>query len=138
LTFWNYLIHTEQRKESFMADVVLAKLDSEEQEYRMAPPFGILYLADALEKAGFSVRLIHEAGTEADIQALVQLVSAERPLLVGFSTLTGPPLLPTARASRAIKETQSVPVVWGGLHPTMLPRHTVVNDFIDIAVVGEG
>ena len=55
-----------------MADVILAKLDSEEKEYRMAPPFGILYLADALEKAGFSVRLVHEVGTEADIQAVAE------------------------------------------------------------------
>jgi anaerobic magnesium-protoporphyrin IX monomethyl ester cyclase len=121
-----------------MADVILAKLDNEEKEYRTAPPFGILYLADALEKAGFDVRLVHELGTEADIQALVKLVSAEKPLLVGFSTLTGPPLLPTAQASRAIKETYPVPVVWGGLHPTMLPQQTLMNDFIDIVVIGEG
>jgi anaerobic magnesium-protoporphyrin IX monomethyl ester cyclase len=121
-----------------MADVMLAKLDSEKKEYSMAPPFGILYLADALEKAGFSVRLIHELGTEADIQALVELVSVEKPLLVGFSTLTGPSLLPTAQASKAIKETQPVPVVWGGLHPTMLPQQTLMNDFIDIVAIGEG
>jgi len=121
-----------------MTDVILTKLDSEEKEYRMAPPFGILYLADALEKAGFSVRLVHELGTEADIQAVVELVSIEKPLFVGFSTLTGPPLLPTMRASKAIKETQPVPVVWGGLHPTMLPQQTLMNDFVDIVAIGEG
>jgi radical SAM superfamily enzyme YgiQ (UPF0313 family) len=121
-----------------MADVILAKLDNEEEEYRMAPPFGILYLADALEKAGFSVQLVHELGTEADIQALVQLVSAEKPLFVGFSTLTGASLLPTAQASKAIKETAAIPVVWGGLHPTMLPEQTLMKEFIDIVVIGEG
>jgi len=121
-----------------MVDVILAKLDSEEKEYRMAPPFGILYLAGALEKAGYSVRLFHEVGTEADIETLVELVSTEKPLLVGFSTLTGPPLLPTMQASKAIKNTLPVPVVWGGLHPTMLPRQTLMNDFIDIAAIGEG
>jgi len=121
-----------------MADVILAKLDGEEKEYRMAPPFGILYLADSLEKAGFTVRLVHEMGTETNIRSLVELVSAEKPLFVGFSTLTGPPLLPTMQASRAIKETMPVPVVWGGLHPTMLPEQTLLNDFIDIVGIGEG
>jgi anaerobic magnesium-protoporphyrin IX monomethyl ester cyclase len=121
-----------------MTDVILVKLDSEEREYRMAPPFGILYLADALEKAGFTVRLVHEIGTDADIQALVELVSIERPLFVGFSTLTGPPIVPTMRASMAIKEVLPVLVVWGGLHPTMLPEQTLMNDYIDLVVVGEG
>jgi radical SAM superfamily enzyme YgiQ (UPF0313 family) len=121
-----------------MVDVILAKLDSEEKEYQMAPPFGILYLADALERAGVSVWLTHELGTEADIQVLVDRVVQEKPLLVGFSTLTGPSLLPTARASKAIKDRQPVPVVWGGLHPTMLPQQTLMNDFVDIVAIGEG
>jgi anaerobic magnesium-protoporphyrin IX monomethyl ester cyclase len=121
-----------------MADVVLVKLDGEEKEYRIAPPFGILYLADALEKAGFSVRLIHELGTEADIQTVAEVVTRERPLFVGFSTMTGPSLLPTAQASKAVKETQPVLVVWGGLHPTMLPQQTLMNDFVDIVAIGEG
>jgi radical SAM superfamily enzyme YgiQ (UPF0313 family) len=131
-------LNEEIRRKKYMADVILAKLDSEEKEYRMAPPFGILYLADALEKAGFEVQLIHELGTEADIQALLELVSREEPLFVGFSTLTGPPLLPTMHASKAIKDICPVPVVWGGLHPTMLPHQTLMNDFIDIAAIGEG
>jgi anaerobic magnesium-protoporphyrin IX monomethyl ester cyclase len=121
-----------------MADVILAKLDGEQKEYLMAPPFGILYLADALEKAGFDVRLFHEEGTEADVQALVSLVLDERPIFVGFSTLTGPMILPMARASRVIKQALPVPVVWGGLHPTMLPEQTLRNDFVDIVAIGEG
>lgn len=121
-----------------MVDVILAKLDNEQQEYRMAPPFGILYLADALEKAGFSVRVFHQSGTESDIQTLLGLVTAEEPLFVGFSTLTGSPLLPTAQASRAIKVAHPLPIVWGGLHPTMLPEQTLRNDFVDILAIGEG
>jgi anaerobic magnesium-protoporphyrin IX monomethyl ester cyclase len=121
-----------------MVDVILAKLDNEEKEYRMAPPFGILYLAAALEQAGFTVRVFHALGTDADIQTLVGLVSAETPHFVGFSTLTGSPLLPTARASQAIKAAHPIPIVWGGLHPTMLPAQTLMNDFVDIVAIGEG
>ena len=121
-----------------MVDVILAKLDGEARRYRMAPPFSILYLATAFEQAGLSVRLFHEVGTQADIKALVDLVSVEKPLFVGFSTLTGPPLLPTMQASKAIKASQSIPIVWGGLHPTMLPQQTLMNDFVDIVVIGEG
>lgn len=121
-----------------MVDVILAKLDNEVTEYLMAPPFGILYLADALEKAGLDVRLFHGPGTQADIQALVGLAIDERPIFVGFSTLTGPMISPMARASRAIKQALPVPVVWGGLHPTMLPEQTLENSFVDIVAIGEG
>ena len=31
-----------------------------------------------------------------------------------------------------------VPVVWGGIHPTLLPEQTLENENIDIVVQGEG
>jgi anaerobic magnesium-protoporphyrin IX monomethyl ester cyclase len=120
-----------------LTDVILVKLEGEEQSLT-APPFGVLYLADSLEKASFSVRVIHELGSEENILDLTNLVSKEKPLLVGFSTLTGLALLPTLKASMAIKQTLPVPVVWGGLHPTMLPEQTLMNDCIDMACIGEG
>jgi anaerobic magnesium-protoporphyrin IX monomethyl ester cyclase len=69
---------------------------------------------------------------------LKELVYREHPLFVGFSTLTGLSLLPTAQASIAIKHAGPIPVVWGGLHPTMLPEQTLQNEFIDIVGIGEG
>lgn len=121
-----------------MTDVILAKLEGEGDIAKMAPPFGILYLADALEKDGLSVKLIHEVGNEANIEALTELILKETPLLVGFSSITGPSLRPTMHASRRIKRECKIPVVWGGIHPTMLPEQTLMNDFIDIIVIGEG
>jgi anaerobic magnesium-protoporphyrin IX monomethyl ester cyclase len=120
-----------------LIDVILVKLEGEEQSL-IAPPFGLLYLADSLEKAGFSVHVIHELGSEKNILNLANLVSNEKPLTVGFSTLTGLALLPTLRASKAIKRAYLVPVIWGGLHPSMLPEQTLLNDCIDFVCIGEG
>lgn len=121
-----------------MTDVILVKLESEGDITKIAPPFGILYIADALEKAGLTVKLIHEVGTEANIKALLELVLKEMPLFVGFSTLTGPSLFPSLQASRKIRERCEVPIVWGGLHPTMLPEQTLMKSYIDIISIGEG
>ncbi len=33
---------------------------------------------------------------------------------------------------------RSSPLVWGGVHPTLLPEQTASNDFVDIVVRGEG
>ena len=54
-----------------MVDSILVKLENEEESRNLAPPFGILFLADRLEKAGFSVRLVHEVGTRDNVQAVV-------------------------------------------------------------------
>ena len=32
----------------------------------------------------------------------------------------------------------SCPLVWGGVHPTLLPEQTASNDYVDIVVRGEG
>ncbi len=124
-----------------MADVILAKLEVKESElerYRYAPPLGTLYLADALEKAGFSVRLIHQEGTKANIRELAALVARESPLFVGLSTLTGQTIIPTVEASLAIRRASRVPIVWGGAHPTIVPEQTLQNAFVDVVVRGEG
>jgi anaerobic magnesium-protoporphyrin IX monomethyl ester cyclase len=124
-----------------MTDVILAKLEwreSELERYRYPAPFGILYLATALEKAGFSVRLVHAEGSQANIEKLTALAAAESPLFVGFSTLTGPVLVPTVEASRAIRRTTRIPIVWGGYHPTIMPEQTLSDDFVDIVALSEG
>jgi anaerobic magnesium-protoporphyrin IX monomethyl ester cyclase len=121
-----------------LADIILVKLENEEASRDLAPPFGILFLADCLEKAGFTVRMVHEEGTRDKVQSVVDLVLSESPLFVGFSTLTGPPLLPTIQASREIKRKSDVIIVWGGIHPTVLPEQTLLNDYIDLVVIGEG
>ncbi len=121
-----------------LADIVLVKPEAELSGDRTAPPFGILYLASALEGAGFSVRLIHESMGAARIDALAAEIAAERPLLVGVSSFTGPSLRPALRLSQAIKRVSAVPVAWGGLHATMLPEQTLAERAVDVTVTAEG
>ncbi len=99
------------------------------------PPFGIMYVADALMQAGFNVRLFHD--TEEFVEPFVQKVVAEKPLFVGFSTITGPQLRPTIEASRKV-HALGVPVVWGGVHATIMPLDVLKEDYVDFVVVNEG
>ena len=99
------------------------------------PPFGILYVADALMQIGFRVRLFHD--TEDGVDALVHEAERERPLFVGFSTITGPQLAPTIDASRRV-HALGLPVVWGGVHATIMPRDVLRERFVDFVVVNEG
>jgi radical SAM superfamily enzyme YgiQ (UPF0313 family) len=104
-------------------------------ERDMYPPFGIMYVADALEQAGFDVRLFHETGAYVD--EFVRRVEAERPLFVGLSTITGPQLKPVIDTSRRLKAL-GVTVVWGGVHATIMPEAVLQEDYVDFVVVNEG
>ncbi|MBN1224497.1 MAG: B12-binding domain-containing radical SAM protein [Candidatus Aminicenantes bacterium] len=121
-----------------MTDIILAKLEPQHSADIAAPPFGILYLADALMKKGYSVALYHELGTKDAVQNLVRKVEKEKPIFVGFSNFTTSPLHMAKKASMDIKKQCGVPVIWGGVHPTIFPEETLRHDFVDIVAIGEG
>src|SRR5439155_2531673 len=60
-----------------------------------------------------------------------------RPLFVGFSTITGPQLRPVIAASKRVKAL-GVPVVWGGVHATIMPEECLREPYVDYVVVNEG
>ena len=98
------------------------------------PPVAALYLASALRKAGFEPRVLHLLPEHLD--QLCQWMETERPLFVGFTTLTCSMLLPSLEASGRAREL-GIPVVWGGVHATILPE-LCVADAADYVVIGEG
>ncbi len=104
-------------------------------ERDLYPPFGIMYVADALMQIGFKVRLFHE--THDYVEAFVREVERERPLFVGLSTITGPQLRPVIETSKRLKA-MGVPVVWGGVHATIMPEDCLKEDYVDFVIVNEG
>jgi radical SAM superfamily enzyme YgiQ (UPF0313 family) len=114
-------------------NIILAKTIRDESE--LFVPLGLLYIAGALEKAGYNCIIWHER--ERKLPQLYELVKEVSPIFVGFSSLTGPDLLPTIKASRVIRK-MSIPVVWGGVHVSVLPEFCLRQDYIDFVIVGEG
>lgn len=113
--------------------ILLVKVETNRAEFY--PPLGLMYLSDALEKAGFHTELWHER--EDKLDELKSLVKKENFLLVGFTTLTSPMLVPTIRASKTIHD-MGVPVVWGGVHATILPEECIGEEYVDYVVLREG
>lgn len=115
-----------------MSDVILINFRNERDMY---PPFGIMYVADALMQQGLSVELWHETGE--GLEAFVRHVERERPLWVGFSTITGPQLAPTIEATKRV-HAMGIPTVWGGVHATIMPKDVLKETYVDFVVVNEG
>ncbi len=96
-------------------------------------PLSLLHLASFLIKGGYSVKILDmRLENFADFEI-------RKPLFVGISTIHGSQIpygLELARRVRALDS--SIPLVWGGVHPTLLPEQTAANEVVDIVVRGEG
>jgi anaerobic magnesium-protoporphyrin IX monomethyl ester cyclase len=115
-----------------VTDIFLINFRNHQDIY---PPFGIMYVADALIQQGYSVELWHE--TEDGLDDFVRAVTEAAPLWVGFSTITGPQLKSTIEATRQINAL-GIPTVWGGVHATIMPRDVLREGYVDFVIVNEG
>jgi anaerobic magnesium-protoporphyrin IX monomethyl ester cyclase len=96
-------------------------------------PLPLLHIASPLRRAGYRVRILD---MRLDDYAGFNLGD---PVFVGISTMSGQQIsygLELARKIRA--EAPSLPLVWGGVHPTLLPEQTAESEFVDVVVRGEG
>jgi len=98
---------------------------------------GPLCLAAPLRRRGYEVRILDQR-VEPDWRAILRQELEKRPVCVGVSSMTGPQIRHALEISRMAKAHGAAPVVWGGIHPTILPAQTLANESIDIVVQGEG
>ncbi len=102
-------------------------------ENRPPLPLAPLHLAAHLVRHGFDPVILDTRISNIKDLDLNDFVA------VGISCMTGPQVGYGLDVARFVKNNYPcVPVVWGGVHPTLLPDETVRNRFVDIVVRGEG
>jgi anaerobic magnesium-protoporphyrin IX monomethyl ester cyclase len=99
------------------------------------PPSGILLVGGALKKAGYNVQLFHIP--QEDAIKTARKIAKLRPTFVGFSTMTCSKLKEVIEMSKVLKRSK-IPVLWGGVHPSLLPEQTLSENYVDYVVIGEG
>ncbi len=108
-------------------------------EYRVAMlPLGLLCCASALEKSGYRVSIIDQS---ADPQWKTKLLSDvnKKPIAFGITCMTGPQIMHALAVCKLVRDRcPDIPIIWGGVHASLLPEQTLENQLVDIAVVGEG
>ena len=88
-----------------------------------APPLGILTLAGVLLENGIKVSIIDQRIEPSWRETLNKEVQ-EKPLFVGISTLTSMQIRRGLEIAGFIKTHWDIPIVWGGVHPTLEPVST--------------
>lgn len=101
------------------------------------PSTASLLLGTVLKKAGYKVKII-DGAYHPDYVDIVKHSLDDDVIYVGMTVMTTQ--IPFALdASKAVKEiSTTIPVVWGGPHPTLFPKETLQNNNVDIVVINEG
>lgn len=100
-------------------------------------PLGLLAVASNLDPERYDVRIIDGRLQEDPLQAVLDECS--NALCLGISVLTGLPIRDALRISRAVKaKYPSLPIVWGGWHPSLFPLDTLQEPSVDVTVQAQG
>ncbi len=119
-----------------MSKIILVQINYSQDHSEKILPMGILSVGSALKRHGFEVELINI--TEKEIDKTVGEVVAKNPLLVALSVMTGIQTKHNAEFSKKIKASSDLKILWGGIHPSLLPEQCLGEDYIDFVIVGEG
>ncbi|HUK84853.1 MAG TPA: radical SAM protein [Candidatus Acidoferrum sp.] len=102
------------------------------------PPIGLMYVAAALEKAGFEVQMLDNYLMKKPIDEIKQLVINLNPQIIGI-TCGSATYTRCIETARAIKEVLPIcKIVVGGWHASYVPDSLLENPEIDYVVMGEG
>ena len=121
-----------------MADVLLIEPRTGESDVVYAP-LGLLALGAYLETE-FSVAILDQRlYTHTEFDQVLSEELQKHPTLVGVTAITGRQITYGLEISSFIKQTNpSIPIAWGGVHPTFIAEITLANEFIDYVVRYEG
>jgi len=116
--------------------IILVQINYSEDHSEKILPMGILSVGSALKSHSFEVELINI--TEKEIDKTVSEIVAKNPFLVALSVMTGIQTKHSVEFSKKIKERSSLKVLWGGIHPSLLPKQCLSESYVDFVIVGEG
>jgi len=100
-------------------------------------PLSLIYAARVAHKEGYKIKII-DCRVEDDWENKLLKELKNNPLAVTISCMTGKPIYHALKVSKLVKENSNVPVIWGGIHPTLLPIQTLEHPLIDCVVEGDG
>jgi len=100
-------------------------------------PLSILHVASTLVN-DYSVCIVDQR-VDHNWKKTITHNLTDDTICIGISSMTGTQIRHGLEAACFVRKINpEIPIVWGGIHPTLSPEITVANDFVDIVVMGEG
>ena len=110
-----------------MADIILINPSVSDNPIvnraNIRPPVGLLIIAAPSVENNYNVKVIDQR-TEENWQNVLRKALQTNPFCVGISCMTGNQITYALKISKFVKENSTIPVIWGGVHPTLEPIST--------------
>ncbi|MBU0605242.1 MAG: B12-binding domain-containing radical SAM protein [Candidatus Omnitrophica bacterium] len=105
----------------------------------VVPPHALLAIAAPLHKKGYKIKIVDQRRDFHWRENLIKAL-AGNPVCAGISSMTGTQIYFAIEAAKVIRKVSkgSIPIIWGGPHPSILPEQTLQNEYVDMVCVGEG
>ena len=97
---------------------------------------GIGYLSSYLKEYGHKAELM-DYTFGGSINDCIRKTEQTNPDMIGFSLRSGE-LSFSLRIAEKLKEEFDIPILFGGVHPTVAPEETIMQDNVDMICIGEG
>lgn len=106
---------------------------------------GVHYLEKALQSVDCPVVLVYfkgfnsirpDSATSTELGLLKDLIQKINPGLIGLSVMTSLYLETVYAVNKMLRESFHIPILWGGVYPTLFPEKSL--DHADFAIRGEG
>ena len=89
------------------------------------PPSAILAVSAIPHHRGYKVKIIDQRVDKNWEKTLINHLKKE-PICVGTTCMTGSQVLHALKISSVVKNNSNVPIVWGGIHPTLIPERRLI------------
>lgn len=122
-----------------MTDIILVQPKVREAKvikYEAGVPLALLSMCCYIAK-DHNIKIIDQRIDKHWKKNLVRELK-KKPLCVATTSMTGSLIKYALGVSKIVKQNSDVPVVWGGIHASLLPKQTLENPYIDFVVQGEG
>lgn len=103
------------------------------QEY---PSLGIAYLSSYLKKHGHQTYLM-DYTFGGNTQDCLNKIRKIKPDIIGFSLRSGEFNF-SLEVANEIKKKFNIPIIFGGVHPTIAPEETISKEPVNMICIGEG
>jgi len=101
------------------------------------PPVGLL-CASTLVWKDFEIRIVDQRLGKNWGEKISDAID-KKTLCAGITTMTGSMITNALSAAKKVREIKpNLPIVWGGIHPSLLPAETAQHHLVDYVVEGEG
>lgn len=117
--------------------VVYPRTGFDERGVSITLPLSVLSASSGLI-GEFTVRIIDQRVTD-NWEEELEVELRKKPLCVAVSSMTGTQILYALQISHYVKENHpDIPVVWGGMHATLMAEQTLRHPDVDFVIKGEG